>query len=74
MRKFLALYIEGFKNLSELGKKLWMIIIIKFIIFFVVVKMLFFPDILHETFKNDHQRSEFVMKNLLGEVENGTSR
>jgi len=73
MRNFFRLYIEGFKNLSPLGKKLWMIIILKFIVLFVVLKLLFFPDILQERFSNDKERSDFVLQQLLGEGKHGTS-
>ncbi|BCD59414.1 MULTISPECIES: DUF4492 domain-containing protein [unclassified Nitratiruptor] len=59
-------YINGFRNMSKLGRKLWLIIAIKLFIFFVVIKMLFFPDILHEKFHSDKERGDYVMKNLLG--------
>ncbi|HGZ70522.1 MAG TPA: DUF4492 domain-containing protein [Nitratifractor sp.] len=64
VRKILNLYIDGFKNM-RLGKKLWAIIAIKLFIFFVVIKMLFFPNILKENFQNDSQRSEHVLNNLI---------
>ncbi|BAF69262.1 DUF4492 domain-containing protein [Nitratiruptor sp. SB155-2] len=59
-------YIYGFRNMSKLGRKLWLIIAIKLFIFFVVIKMLFFPDILQEKFHSDKERADYVMKNLLG--------
>ncbi len=60
------MYIDGFRNMGKLGKKLWAIIILKFIVLFVVIKMLFFPDILQERFHSDKERSDFVLKNLTG--------
>ncbi|GIT98046.1 DUF4492 domain-containing protein [Sulfurovum sp. TSL1] len=56
-------YIEGFKNM-RVGKKLWLIIGIKFILFFVIMKLLFFPNILKENFSDDTQRAEYILNNL----------
>ena len=66
IRAIIDMYIEGFRNMGKLGKKLWAIIIIKFIVLFVVIKMLFFPDILHEQFHSDKERADYVLKNLTG--------
>lgn len=43
--KIFDLYYDGFKNMT-LGKTLWMIMLIKLFIIFVVLKLLFFPDFL----------------------------
>ncbi len=43
--KILLFYIDGFKNLSSLGKKLWLLIIIKLVVIFVVIKVFFFPTV-----------------------------
>ncbi|BCD67281.1 hypothetical protein NitYY0918_C0157 [Nitratiruptor sp. YY09-18] len=66
MKAIIDFYIDGFRNMSKLGKKLWLIIAIKFFIFFMIIKMLFFPDILHEKFHSDKERANYVMKTLLG--------
>ncbi len=66
VKAFFNMYIEGFRNMGKLGKKLWAIIIIKFIVLFVVIKMLFFPDILHERFHSDKERADYVLQNLTG--------
>ena len=44
-RRVLFFYIDGFKNMSSLGQKLWLIIIIKLVVIFVVLKVFFFPTI-----------------------------
>ncbi|GAX88385.1 conserved hypothetical protein [Lebetimonas natsushimae] len=44
-KRILFFYIDGFKNLSDLGKKLWVIIIIKLVVIFVVLKVFFFPTV-----------------------------
>ncbi len=43
--KILLFYVDGFKNLSSLGKKLWLLIIIKLVVIFVVIKVFFFPTV-----------------------------
>ena len=67
-KTIIDLYIDGFKNLSALGKKLWFIIILKFLVLFLVIKWLFFPDVLHERFKSDAQRAQYVLDNLTKEA------
>ena len=63
LKNIALFYIEGFKNM-RVGKKLWLIIGIKFILFFVIMKLLFFPNILKENFTNDDQRAEYILNNL----------
>lgn len=57
-------YIDGFRNLSDIGKKLWLIIIIKIIVIFVVMKFIFFQDFLTKNFDTDEKRSNYVLENL----------
>jgi hypothetical protein len=46
------------------GKKLWIIIIIKLVIIFAVLKLFFFKDFLNTNFKNDTERSDYVIEQL----------
>ena len=63
VKKILSFYIEGFKNM-KLGKSLWLIIIIKLFILFVIFKWLFFPNYLEEKFETDTQRGEYILEHL----------
>lgn len=63
IKKVFQFYLEGFKNM-KLGKRLWAIIGIKFVIFFVIMKILFFPNFLKENFSNDSERAEHVLQSL----------
>jgi len=63
IKKIFRFYLEGFKNM-RLGKTLWGIIAIKFILFFVIMKILFFPNFLKENFSNDNERAEHILNNL----------
>ncbi len=64
MKKIVEFYVDGFRGM-RVGKKLWIIIAIKLFIFFVIMKLLFFPNILKENFSTDKQRAEHVLHNLL---------
>ena len=58
------LYYDGFKNMT-VGKSLWLLIIIKLFIFFVIMKWLFFPNILKENYSTDEERAEAVRTELI---------
>ncbi|KIM03797.1 MAG: hypothetical protein KN64_11260 [Sulfurovum sp. AS07-7] len=61
--KILQFYIDGFRDM-KVGKSLWIIIIIKFVIFFVIMKTLFFPNFMKENFSNDTERANYVLQTL----------
>lgn len=63
IKKVIDFYINGFKNM-RVGKKLWLIIGIKLFVFFIVLKLFFFPNILQTKFSNDTDRANFVIENL----------
>ena len=46
------LYVDGFRNMT-VGRKLWLLIIIKLFIFFAVLKLFFFPDVLERHYDTD---------------------
>ncbi|HEH4501368.1 TPA: DUF4492 domain-containing protein [Campylobacter coli] len=59
-------YKEGFKNLT-LGKTLWKIIFIKLFIMLIVLKPFVFDVNFNSIFKNDNEKSNFVIENLIKE-------
>ncbi|EAI0602434.1 DUF4492 domain-containing protein [Campylobacter coli] len=59
-------YKEGFKNLT-LGKTLWKIIFIKLFIMLTVLKLFVFDVNFNSIFKNDNEKSNFVIENLIKE-------
>jgi hypothetical protein len=63
IKKCFFLYYDGFRNMT-VGKKLWIIILIKLFIMFIVLKLFFFPDFLKTRFKNDKERSEHILNQL----------
>ncbi|RLD39848.1 MAG: DUF4492 domain-containing protein [Bacteroidetes bacterium] len=58
------LYYDGFRNLSPVGKRLWLIILIKLFIMFAILKLFFFPNFLNTNFDSDKERSDYVIEQL----------
>jgi len=65
LKKIFNFYIEGFKEMSPRGRKLWLIILIKLFIMFAILKLFFFPDILKENYKTDAERIQHIEKELI---------
>jgi len=61
------LYYDGFTNM-KVGKTLWLLIFFKLFIMFVIIKWLFFPDIIKENFNNDKERSNYILQQLIKEL------
>lgn len=61
--KAISMYVDGFKSMT-VGKKLWLIIFAKIVIFFLVLKLFFFPDILSINYDTDEQRADAVRSAL----------
>lgn len=64
IRKVFKFYYEGFRSMT-VGKTLWLIIIIKLFIIFVIFRLFFFPDFLNSKFKSDKDKSDYVTDQLL---------
>ncbi len=65
----LSMYVDGFKSMT-VGRKLWALILIKLAIMFLVFRLFFFPDILHENYDTDAQRAQAVRSALASGNEN----
>lgn len=46
------------------GKRLWLIILIKLFVFFIILRLFFFPDFLKTRFESDQERGEYVLDQL----------
>ncbi len=57
-------YLNGFKNMGSWGRQVWIIILIKLFIMFVLLKVFFFPDFLQTNFETDKERSDHVLEIL----------
>jgi len=63
LKKVYRFYYEGFREMTW-GRKLWGIILIKLFILFAVLRLFFFPDLLKRDFKNDQERSDYVLEQI----------
>ncbi len=63
LRNVWFFYYEGFKNMT-VGKTLWAIILLKLFILFVVIRLIFFPNILKRDYDNDKDRAAHVRHEL----------
>lgn len=61
--KAVAMYVDGFRNMT-VGRKLWLLIFIKLIVLFLVLKVFFFPDLLSVNFSSDAERADAVRSAL----------
>ena len=60
------LYYDGFRHMT-LGKTLWVIILIKLFIIFVVLKIFFFPNFL-KTHAPEGEEAEYVATELTKDI------
>jgi hypothetical protein len=67
LKKLYRFYYEGFTGMSWWGKRVWIIIIIKLFIIFLILKLLFFKDFLGSRYDNEKQKSEYVLDRLISE-------
>jgi hypothetical protein len=56
-------YLEGFRSM-DLGRKLWLLILIKLFIMFVVLKIFFFPRYLNR-FDTATEKEDYVSRELV---------
>ncbi|MFL1707186.1 DUF4492 domain-containing protein [Campylobacter sp. MOP7] len=66
LKNIYDLYIDGFKNM-KVGKSLWLIIAIKLVIMFGILKVFVFDENLNTKFKSDEEKTNFVILNLTKE-------
>jgi hypothetical protein len=62
-KRIVLFYVDGFRRM-HIGRTLWVIILIKLLIIFGVLKIFLFPDFLHDNFTNDMERADHVFTNL----------
>jgi hypothetical protein len=64
LKKIFLFYYDGFRSMT-VGRKLWIIILIKLFILFFVLRLFFFPDFLKSKFSNDKDRGDYVREQLI---------
>jgi hypothetical protein len=63
LKSIIQFYSDGFRNMT-VGRKLWLIILLKLFILFAVFKLIFFPNLLETRFQTDEERSNYVIEQL----------
>ena len=61
--RIIRFYYDGFK-VMEWGRALWMIILIKLFIMFVILRLFFFPRFLNR-FDTDSEKEDYVSNELI---------
>lgn len=64
-------YVGGFRRMT-LGRTLWILIVIKLIIMFGILKLFFFQGFLETKFSTDNQRATYVIEQMTQFVPNTT--
>lgn len=62
-KRIITFYYDGFRQMT-VGKRLWIIILIKLFIFFAIMKLFFFPDFLETKFGTEQERSDYIIEQL----------
>lgn len=69
LKNIYAFYRDGFARMSRLGRMLWVIILVKVAILFLVLKVFFFQDYLDQRFDTPEQKTQYVLEALSGRNE-----
>lgn len=62
LRRVFRFYVDGFRSMT-LGRTLWAIILVKLFVIFVLLRLVFFPDLLAG--KDARERADYVLENLI---------
>ena len=57
-------YYDGFKGMT-IGRYLWVIILAKLAVMFLVFKLFFFPNVLERDYTTDEERAQAVREHLI---------
>jgi hypothetical protein len=65
INRLFRFYYDGFTTMSWWGKRVWIIILIKMFVIFIILKLLFFQDFLQKKYSTDEQKSKYVLEQLI---------
>ena len=63
LRRIWLFYYEGFRDMSSLGRTLWIVILLKLFIMFAILRVFFFRPTLADC-ESDAEKSRVVIENL----------
>ena len=67
IRQIISFYHDGFKSM-RLGKTLWLVVIVKLVVIFAVLKLFLMPDILQE--RADGNEADYVSTQIIKRMNN----
>lgn len=65
---FFTMFRDGFKNMT-LGRTLWILVIIKLCIMFLILRPIFFPNFLNTKFEEPTEKADYVRNELIKKSE-----
>jgi uncharacterized membrane protein len=65
INRLFRFYYDGFRNMSWWGKRVWLILLIKLFVIFLILKIFFFQDFLSKRYSSDEKKSEYVLDQLI---------
>jgi uncharacterized membrane protein len=65
LNRLFRFYYDGFRNMSWWGRRMWIIILIKLFVIFLILRLFFFHDFLRRKYSTDDQRSDYVIEQLI---------
>lgn len=65
---FFTMFRDGFKSMT-LGRTLWILVIIKLCIMFLILRPIFFPNFLNSKFDNKESKADYVRQSLIDNSE-----
>jgi len=63
LQRIFRFYYDGFRSMT-VGRALWIMIVIKLTIMFLILRIFFFPNFLKTNFETDEARSQYVLQEL----------
>jgi hypothetical protein len=63
--KIFNFFYEGIRNMSGHSRKLWIIIIIKLVIIFAILRIFLFPDFLNSRYDTEKEKIDHVTEQLI---------
>lgn len=61
---FFTMFRDGFKSMT-LGRTLWILVIIKLCIMFLILRPIFFPNFLNSKFDSKDEKADYVRQELV---------
>ena len=69
LKRIINFYYEGFSNM-RIGKTLWVVVLVKLAVIFVILRIFFMPDILSER-AGDGNEADYVSSQITGRAPGG---